>query len=416
MGLALKEKQVMGQIIAGGEQFETHIEADYRGKILQKGPDSGGVDAFGRARVSETLTLFDSTLRYTKRTDLWRETVVGGGAVNYLANESSVALSTTTSSGDTVLRRTKRNLPYEPGKSMMVLQSFKGNPPIAGLIQDIGLFDDDNGVMLRSSGTTLQFVVRSKASGSVAENVINQASWNIDTLSKLDFSKINILIADLEWLGSGRVRMGFVIDGEIIYCHEFNHANNQDTVYMSTATLPLSYRIYNSSSIASSATLKEIASTVISEGGYEPKGPIFTGGAGIAGVKSTTSETLFAAIRMASGRTDNVIMPAQVDVAVDGNAIAKWRLYLNPTVSGVWTAAENGRGNVEVMASGTFSGGTIVSAGLLSGQSNTAFSPESALALSLGKNANGESDILMLTVQCETAMKTTGQLGWRELY
>lgn len=406
----------MGQIIAGGEQFETHIEADYRGKILQKGPDSGGVDAFGRARVSEPLTLFDSTLRYTKRTDLWRETVVGGGAVNYLANESSVALSTTTSSGDTVLRRTKRNLPYEPGKSMMVLQSFKGNPPIAGLIQDIGLFDDDNGVMLRSSGTTLQFVIRSKVSGSVVENVINQASWNIDTLSELDFSKINILIADLEWLGSGRVRMGFVVDGEIIYCHEFNHANNQDTVYMSTATLPLSYRIYNSSSIASSATLKEIASTVISEGGYEPKGPIFTGGAGIAGVKSTTSETLFAAIRMASGRTDNVIMPAQVDVAVDGNAIAKWRLYLNPTVSGVWTAAENGRGNVEVMASGTFSGGTIVSAGLLSGQSNTAFSPESALALSLGKNSNGESDILMLTVQCETAMKTTGQLGWRELY
>jgi hypothetical protein len=406
----------MGQIIAGGEQFETHIEADHRGKILQKGPDSGMVDAFGRARVSEPLTLFDSTLRYTKRTDLWFEATTGGGAINYLANESSLALSTTTASGDTALRRTKRNLPYEPGKSMMVMQSFRGNTPIAGLIQEVGLFNDDNGIMVRASGTTIQFAIRSKASGSVVENVVNQASWNINTLSSLDFSKVNILIADLEWLGSGRVRMGFVIDGEIIYCHEFNHANNQDMVYMTTATLPLSYRIHNSSSIASSGTLKEIASTIISEGGYEPKGPIYTGGAGIAGVLSTTSETLFAAIRMASGRTDNVIMPAQVDVAVDGNAIAKWRLYLNPTVSGVWTAAENGRGNVEVMKTGAFSGGTIIGTGLLSGQSNTAFAPESALALALGKNANGESDILMLTVQCETAMKTTGQLGWRELY
>ena len=406
----------MGQIIAGGEQFETHIEADYRGKILQKGPDSGMVDAFGRARVSEPFTLFDSTLRYTKRTDLWYESTIGGGLTNYLVNESSLELTTTTASGDTVLRRTKRNLPYEPGKSMMIMQSFKGNTPIAGLIQEVGLFDDDNGVMVRASGTTVQMVVRSKASGSVVENVVNQSSWNIDTLSELNFSNVNIFIADLEWLGSGRVRVGFVLDGEIRYCHEFNHANNQNSVYMTTATLPLSYRLQNSSAIASSATLKEIAATVISEGGYEPRGPIFTGGAGIAGVKSTTSETLFAAIRMASGRTGNVIMPAQVDVAVDGNAIAKWRLYLNPTISGVWTPAENGRGNVEVMASGTFSSGTIISTGLLSGQSNSAFSPESALALSLGRDANGNSDVLMLTVQCETAMKTTGQIGWRELY
>ena len=406
----------MGQIIAGGEQFETHIEADYRGKILQKGPDSGMVDAFGRARVSEPLTLFDSTLRYTKRTDLWYESTVGGGSTNYLPNESSLELTTTTASGDTVLRRSKRNLPYEPGKSMMIMQSFKGSTPIAGLIQDVGLFDDDNGVMVRASGATVQMVIRSKASGSVVENVINQSSWNIDTLDELDFSKVNIFIADLEWLGSGRVRVGFVLDGEVRYCHEFNHANNQNSVYMTTATLPLSYRLHNNSAIASSAVLKEIAATVISEGGYEPRGPIFTGGAGIAGVKSTTSEALFAAIRMASGRTGNVIMPAQVDVAVDGNAIAKWRLYLNPTVSGVWNQAENGRGNVEVMASGTFSGGTVVDSGLLSGQSNSAFSPESALALSLGKDANGNSDILMLTVECETAMKTTGQIGWRELY
>jgi len=299
---------------------------------------------------------------------------------------------------------------------MMIMQSFKGSALQASLVQEVGLFDDDNGVMVRASGTTLQFVIRSKVSGSVVENAVSQASWNIDTFDDLDFTKINILIADLEWLGSGRVRIGFVVDGEIKYCHEFNHANEQDTVYMTTATLPLSYRLHNSSAIASSATLKEIASTVISEGGYEPKGPIYTGGAGIAGVKSTSSETLFAAIRMASGRTDNVIMPAQVDVAVDGNAIAKWRLYLNPTISGVWTAAENGRGNVETMASGTFSGGTIVGTGLLSGHCNSAFSPESAMALSLGKNANGESDVLMLTIQCETAMKATGQIGWRELY
>ena len=406
----------MGQIIAGGEQFETHIEADYRGRILQKGPDSGGVDAFGRARVSEPFTIFDSTLRYTKRTDQWFESFVGSGSVNYLVNESSLELKTTTASGDTALRRTKRDMPYQPGKSLQVMQSFAGNAPASGLVQEVGYFDDDNGIILRASGSTIQFAIRSKASGSVVEEVVNQSSWNIDTFSSLAFDKTNIFITDLEWLGVGRVRCGFVIDGEIKWCHEFNHANEKTAVYMTTATLPLSYRIHNASAIASPATLKQICSSVMSEGGYEPTGPIYTGGAGIAGVKSITSETLFAAIRMASGRTDNLILPAQVDAGTDGNAIAKWRLYLNPTVSGVWNAAENGRGNVEVMASGTFSGGTIVSTGLLAGRANTAFSPESALALSLGKDANGNSDVLMLTIQCDTAMKATGQIGWRELY
>lgn len=406
----------MGQIIAGGEQFETHIEADYRGHILQKGPDSGSVDAFGRARVSEPFTVFDSTLRYTKRTDQWFEQTAGSGSVNYLINESSLELKTTTASGDTALRRTKRDLPYQPGKSLQIMQSFCGNTPITGLVQEVGYFDDENGIMVRANGTTVQFVIRSYTNGGVVENVANQSSWNIDTFPSLSFSKTNIFITDLEWLGVGRVRCGFVIDGEIKWCHEFNHANEETAVYMTTATLPLSYRIHNSTTIASPATLKQICCTAMSEGGYEPTGPIYTGGAGIAGTKSITSETLFSAIRMASGRTDNLIMPAQIDAAVDGNAIAKWRLYLNPTLSGTWVPAENGRGNVEVMASGTFSGGTIISTGLLSGRSNTAFSPEGSLSLSLGKNADGSSDILMLTIQCDSAMKATGQLGWRELY
>lgn len=406
----------MGQIRTGGEQFETHIEADYRGQILQKGPDSGAVDAFGRARMSEPFTLFDSTLRYTKRTDQWYESTVGSGATNYLVNESSLALTTTTASGDTVLRRTKRNLPYEPGKSTMVMQSFKGSTLQAGLVQEVGLFDDNNGVMVRASGTTVQFVIRSKASGSIVENAIDQSSWNINTFDNLDFTKTNIFIADLEWLGVGRVRAGFVIDGEIKWCHEFNHANSNSEVYMTTATLPLSYRLHNSSSLSSSSSFKQICCSVMSEGGYEPAGPIYTGGAGVSGVTSITSETLFAAIRMASGRTDNLILPAQIDVATDGNAIGQWRLYLNPTLSGTWNDASNGRGNVQVMTTGTFSGGTIVGGGLMSGKASTEFNPVSALALSLGKDVNGNSDILALTIQCDTAMKATGKIGWRELY
>lgn len=405
----------MGQVKRGGEQFETAIAADFRGQILKRGPDSGEVDAFGRLRVSEPFTLFDSTLLYTKRTDLWFEKATGSATFTYSVNESSLDLGIGTASGNVALRRTRRRFPYQPGKSFLVMQSFVPSSPAAGVKQDVGLFDDENGVMFRINGTTAQFVIRSKASGTVVENVIDQDDWNIDTFSDLDLTKVQIFIADLEWLGSGRVRCGFVIDGEIKYCHEFNHANNISTVYCTTAILPLSYRIESTAIIASAASLQQICSTVMSEGGFEPKGPIYTGGAGVAGRASVTTETLFAAIRMKSGKTNNIILPAQIDAATDGNSLAQWRLYKNPTLTGTWADADNGRGNVEVMTSGTITGGTVIESALLSAESSAQFSPESGLALSLGVDENGNSDILALTIQCDTTMKATGLIGWREL-
>ena len=406
----------MGQVRTGGEQFETHIQADYRGRILQTGPDSGAVDAFGRQRTSSPYTLFDSTMRYDKRSDQWFDSTTNGGTVSYLANQSSAALTTTTASGDTVLRRTKQNFPYQPGKSMMVLQSFVGTTPTAGLIQEVGLFDDNNGVMLRASGTTLQFVVRSSSSGSVVEDVVDQSSWNIDTLDDLDFSKAQIFACDLEWLGVGRVRVGFVIDGEVTYCHEFKHYNVLSSVYMATAILPLSYRIHNASAQAAGRTLKQICCSILSEGGYEPDGAIYSVNHDLASVPNTSGERITAGIRMASGRTGNVILPVRISTTTNSSDLVLWRLRLNPTISGVvWSAAQNGRGNVEVTTSGTASGGTVVDSGFVSQGSANNYAVAEAIRLSLGQNASGVSDYLILTVDSPTNAKALGMIGWVEI-
>lgn len=405
----------MGQIIAGGEQFETHIEADHRGQILKQGADSGAVDAFGRQRVSQPFTLFDSVLRHSKNAGLWNETISGGTSV-HLPNESSV-LMTVTASGHSVLRRTRKRFPYQPGKGLNVLQSFAGSTPQAELIQEVGLYDNNNGIMLRASGTTVQFVIRSSTTGSPEETVVNQNEWNIDAAQWLNFSKTNIFTTDLEWLGVGRVRCGFVLDGEYYYCHEFNHANALDTVYMTTAILPLSYAVRAVATV--SGSMKQICSNVASEGGYEPAGAIYIAGRGASNFASISSETMVAAIRMTSGRTDNLILPSQVDASLGGkqndNVVAQWRMRLNPTISGTWVDAENGRGNVQTMSSGTFSGGTVINAGLVSAQGAIEFHPQRALDLALGTNAAGESDIVILTIQCSSAENATGLLGWREM-
>ena len=407
----------MGQIRINDDQFETSILADHRGQLLEVGPDSGAIDAFGRQRVSTPFTLFDSTLRYTKRTDQWFEALTNNGTTSYLVNESTLNLTTTTTSGDIVLRRTKQRFPYQPGKSLMALQSFVGAVPTAGLVQEIGYFDDDNGVILRANGTSVQFVVRSKTTGSVVEEVVNQANRNIDTFPELDFSKAQILIIDLEWLGVGRVRCGFVIDGQIRYCHEFNHANNINKAYMTTAILPFSYRIENTTVQAVGRTLKQICVSLLSEGGYEPDGAVYTIAHSLSSVPNTSGERLTAAIRMASGRTGNVILPVRVDVACDSADLVQWRLRLNPTISGAtWAPASNGRGNVETTTSGSsISGGTVVLAGLLSQGQSTNLNIDVAVRLALGVNASGESDVLALTVDSANSAKALGQLGWVEI-
>jgi hypothetical protein len=417
LSLQWKESRfIMGQVVRGGEQFETAIAADYRGQIIRRGIDSGEVDAFARKRVSEPYTLFDSTMRYNKRPEIWNETIVGSSTSEHNIYQSSVVMSTTTASGDSVLRRTRRRFPYQPGKSLLTVQSFAGSVPASGLVQEVGLFDDDNGIMLRASGTTVQFVVRGKHSGVVTENAINQSEWNIDTAPWLDLSKANIFVADLEWLGAGRVRCGFMLDGEYYYCHEFLHANNIEQVYMTSAVLPQSYRIANVDTTASGATLTQICGTVMSEGGYEPYGEVYTVSPSIGSIANTSGERIVAGIRMASGRTDNVIIPVKVDLVTEDNTTIKWRLRRNPTTSGVtWLASDNGRGNVETTSAGTIvSGGTIVNAGLYFSAGSVAINVQDGLSLSLGVNTNNVSDELFLTVTSSGNAKATGMLGWIE--
>jgi hypothetical protein len=111
---------------------------------------------------------------------------------------------------------------------------------------EIGYFDSLNGLFFRQTGTALSVVRRTSTSGSVVDNVVEQANWNLDKLDgtgasgfTLDDTKAQILFIDFQYLGMGRVRMGFDINGIIVYCHEFLNANVLDVPYMQSGTLPI---------------------------------------------------------------------------------------------------------------------------------------------------------------------------------
>ena len=134
----------------------------------------------------------------------------------------------------------------------------------------------------------------------------------------LDLSKSQILLIDMEWLGVGKVRVGFVIDGIVYYVHEFLHANRDLAgVYMSTANLPVRYEIENIAAAASATDLVQICSSVISEGGFEEgRGVPFSAGLAAGVAVSTRRPLLSIRPRLTFGSVANrgAILPTSVEV------------------------------------------------------------------------------------------------------
>ena len=298
-------------------------------------------DAFGRLRVSQPFTLFDSQNRYAADPS-FDTSLTGSGTSTFLTNESAVSLAVTTASGDKVIRQTKRYFPYQPGKSLALLTTFVMAAGKANLRQRVGYFDSNNGLFLQRNGTELSFIIRTYTGGSADDTrKVVQSAWNGDPLDgsgasgiTLDTTKAQILFADFEWLGVGSVRVGFVIDGQYITAHTFDNANEVTSVYMQTATLPLRIEIENTAATASSSSMKQICSTVISEGGYEQTSVERVARRSTTLTGIGTSFVPLVSIRLASDSLGAVILPKQVRVLPIANGEYEIALVRNATLTG----------------------------------------------------------------------------------
>jgi hypothetical protein len=308
-------------------------------------------DAFGRLRISEPYTLFDTQNRYYDHGQFATETN-GTANVVYEASSSTYMLNVNTASGDSVFRETLKPFPYQPGKSLLILQSFCMNTPKANLRQRTGFFSASNGVYFEANGTTLNMVIRSSSSGSLVEDRIAQANWNGDTLSglggasnpsgiALNAALDQIWFCDIEWLGAGSVRVGFIINGTYVICHTFHHANilGNTTTYMTTATLPLRFEITNTGTTASSSMLRQICSSVVSEGGFNlggtgnPRAASHVIGSPVR-LPNDSSFKPVIAIRLKSTALDAVVLPMVYTLTPAQQALFQYRVYKKAITSG----------------------------------------------------------------------------------
>lgn len=242
---------------------------------------TGGTDAFGRLRVSVGETLADYS-HVSGENPAMITVTNGGGSGNANVLYSSYTLGVGTAATDFAVHQSLMYHHYQPGKSQFVLTSFVLEDHRTNTTKRIGYFDETNGIFLEQTGTgQLRFVMRTNTGGSVSDDPVIQSEWNVDPCNgsgpsgfNLNIGKTQLMWIDFQWLGVGRVRIGFVHDGNYILAHEFFHSNDLSVVYWRLPSLPVRCEIRNTGVAVGVANIQQICATVISEGGYQETGTV----------------------------------------------------------------------------------------------------------------------------------------------
>lgn len=422
--------------------FEVFLQADKFGNIFDPLGQGFSGDLFGRLKVSLPYTLFDSTHRYSQDGDFDDVVVGAGSTVGIIAHQSTATLGIGTTSGCSIVRESKRVFSYQPGKALQVLQTFVMAPTKPNLTQRVGYASSTNGVVLEqvtdSTGiTTVYWVMKTERSGISTEIRVPQSEWSIDSYDGvgvgttssnpsgrlLDLTKAQIMFTEYEWLGVGAVRCGFVNkDGNFHITHIFNHANTIDSTYMTTATLPVRYEIFNTGITASASTMKQICVSIQSNGGYEKKVA-----SDVASKDSFVSvgSTIFiplVSIRLKAGREDAVVIPNQINAIPDSATSVFYEVALikNATISGgswVNSSSQNVEQNITATS---MTGGTIVRSEYMSSANKASnvlsVDQEYNWDLQLGRTQAKVSDIYTLAVRAISGSgNAVGSLSFYDL-
>jgi hypothetical protein len=297
------------------------LPQDGFGNVSMGFGDSAALDAFQRLRTSQANRIFDSQQEYGLDTLRTWDATANGALPTILAPNGSVVSGsnavgpTATNSRMTPITVSSTNAHYS------ILQSRQYTRYIPGFSHLVLM----TGVFASGSGWTANLVRRTSTSGSPVEEEVTRLGvngWNIDQFDgtgpsgiTLDLTKTQILFTAAQWLGVGRVIMGFDINGRLWPAHQFLHANVLTLPYTQTFNLPVRYEIRNTGVAESKAragyfdanngfyletvraaaggTIQYICCSVQSEGADQARGFPQSQNPGIASITVTTRRPVF---------------------------------------------------------------------------------------------------------------------------
>jgi len=396
--------------------------------------DTPAITAFGRLRTADGESLFGSKLLGDLRVLDWddAETSGSGTSTTFNTNQASASLGVSNLGAGTRVRQSKRWMNYQPGKSQLIMCTGVMGTGVAGITRRIGLFETKNGLFFELSGTTLKVVRRTYTGGSAVDNAVSQSSWNLDKMDGTGPSGITIntaltqiFVIDFEWLGVGRVRFGFNVNGVTYYCHEMLNANSLSVVYMQIPNLPVRYEISNDGT-GPASTLVQICSNVSSEGGQTAVGTTFSKNRGTTALTTLNNTDMYPiiAIRRQAAYPFASVQPIAVDIVCTSTSFFNWALVLNPTIVGTalsWSAVTNSVCETATTTTNatTITGGTYLHGGTGTGTINDEMSSlQNESNMTLGRTISGAEDIIVLAAQRITGTTEPfyATLNWREEY
>ena len=397
-------------------------------------PGNGGADAFGRFRVSSPQTLIEAKLIHDNQALVFDYYTNGAGVATY-QNAHSAVLMTVSNNGEYVIAQTKSRANYQPGKSLEVIMSFRFGAGSAGVNKKVGYFNTAtnapftnliDGLYIEQDGVNVYLV---QAKNGTPERV-HQTNWD-DPLDgngrskiTLDWSKTQIIVWSIEWLGVGSVEAALVVDGHILPFYKFKNANTKTAVYMQTPNHSMRYEIR---STGGTNNLMQICGSVSSEGGLDRAGAIrgvSTEGAAITLTNENINYALIG-IRLKTNYLGLTVFleSAQIQIQTASEKM-EWSLVLNPTITGtpIWNDLANSGVQYVISSNGlTATGGTLVGGGFLetggvqSGGGSLVQAVEDAIRL--GATIDGVRDTIFLMgrpVGGTAGIEVDTMLFWRE--
>lgn len=374
--------------------------------------DSGSVDAFSRARVSDTGQRFDVTFALNKQPLLIDEIVAGTGSATHDTNLRAVYLSTGgTASGAKAKLKSRYYVPYTPGNSQLITITGNLNPDnvaFTNCVAEIGYGDDNHAVGFRKDANGVWVFIRSSITGSAADlTAVKFENWdNYHVLTDVDWTKSQIFVIDFQSLAVGRVRFYLDRSGELIPCHEITNDNIKVGPYWGLASLPAFWSVTNTGTAAATCRILAICATVKSEGGLSLEqllGFPFTAKRSALLTVSTTQIPLLSIQVQTTYNTlfnHTLVLPRSVSVYSDDQGV-EYQVVLNPTLTGPsWTQVHANSSVYYDVTASAMTGGRAIATNYISGAARGGvdrFSLEGRVPLSVyGGTATG--DILTIGV------------------
>jgi len=333
--------------------------------------DTNGIaaDLANRTLVSNQYIVADHVFRYGINTREWSEIEVAGGSIGTIPDQSAAQMSVGTGATDEATLRTHRFYRYQAGKTVSAeLTGYISALPSANQVWEMGLRSADDGVFFRLTDSGPEFVIRSSATGSVVENVITQANWNLDKFDGtegnspvLDFTTGNIFGFRYKWLGYGRIE--FQINETI--AHVESNSNIRAEPFVRSATLPLHACLQNDGAATANSASFICAKLDMEGGDIQPAVMNSAGNIAEISVNQTGRPILSIRNKSTFGGVENrqLIVPTLLSSQSDGGSVIL-SLVLNGTLSGgggpSW-ASVGANSSVEFdITANAVSGGTVL--------------------------------------------------------